>query len=797
MFQFNLFNMRLTTVGTLVLLAIAPATSSFAQKQKTSKAKQTKSAKTEKVVTTTAPQAPQIDNTPIITLGKHVVPVSEFSYVYKKNNERSEDAYSEASVKEYVDLYTNFKLKVIDAQNNGEDTVAAYRNELETYRKQLAAPYLTEKSVTEKLLREAYNRFSEEVNASHILISVGPDADRKDTLAAYNKLLSILNRANSGEKFEKLAREFSEDPSAKENGGNLGYFTALQMVYPFEEAAFKTPKGKISNIIRTRFGYHILKVNDRRPSKGKVRAAHIMVRTAQGESSADSIAARKKIFEIYEKLKKGEDWNTLCNQFSDDPGSKEKNGELPEFGVGQMIPEFEEAAFKLEKANEYSLPFKTGYGWHIIKLIEKVKLKPYEEMEPDLKQRVSRDSRSELNQTLFLAKIRKENELKEFPAILKQAQTKADTALIKARFKFNETDTKLNSQVLFTIKGQPYTIGAFFKYVTTAQQEKNSTDPAFVMENYYKAFVNKSLLEYEEAHLEDKHYDYKMLLKEYKEGILLFSQMDKKVWTKAIEDTTGLKAFYEENKGKYRWGQRVKAVIYNAENQQTLEEVKTKLAQGSFLVSDPKFDNLQFEKNAVKLPMNARNVFAQIVAATKRDKNITIEVVGHIEGKEKSSVSKKRAQLVIDSLVARGVNKNSIKLVDAGKTQQLYTKAEENQRVTFRVYNSSPKALERVMNATSALRLKVTEGYFEKGNNADIDKVTWKVGKTELPADKGRISYIEVLAVEEPRNKTLDEARGAVITDYQNELEKQWIASLKKKYPVTINEVEVKKLIKK
>ncbi|MBY0426894.1 MAG: peptidylprolyl isomerase, partial [Cytophagales bacterium] len=267
--------------------------------------------------------------------GKPVL-VNEFTYVYNKNNNNSQDKGTDKSVREYLDLYTNFRLKVLSAEELGLDTAQSFKTELEGYRKQLAQPYLTEKSVTEKLIKEAYDRSKEEINASHILISVSPDADPKDSLAAFKKISDLRARITKGEDFAKLAKEFSQDPSAKFNGGSLGYFTALQMVYPFENAAYNTPKGEISQPVRTRFGYHLVKVIDRRPSQGEVKVAHIMLRATAGLSAEDSLGIKNKIDELYNKLKAGGDWNTLCSQFSDDQGSKGNGGELPLFGVGAI-----------------------------------------------------------------------------------------------------------------------------------------------------------------------------------------------------------------------------------------------------------------------------------------------------------------------------------------------------------------------------------------------------------------------------------------------------------------------------
>jgi peptidyl-prolyl cis-trans isomerase SurA len=307
-------------------------------------------------------QSPASKEPVLETLGGKPVYTSEFEYVYNKNNGNAENAYSRASLQEYLDLYTNFKLKVMDAESRGLDTTTAFRLELEGYKQQLAQPYLTEKSVTDKLIREAYDRMKKEVNASHILIGVAPDAEPNDTLEAYNRVMELRKRVLAGEDFAKLAATFSEDPSARENNGQLGYFTALQMVYPFEDAAYTTPIGQLSNPIRTKFGYHLIKVNDVRAAQGEIKVSHIMVRATPDMPKADSVAAKKKIDEIYARVLRRENWDRLVSQFSEDVNSAQNGGELPWFGTGRMIPSFEEAALKLTKPGEIAKPVHTPYG---------------------------------------------------------------------------------------------------------------------------------------------------------------------------------------------------------------------------------------------------------------------------------------------------------------------------------------------------------------------------------------------------------------------------------------------------
>jgi peptidyl-prolyl cis-trans isomerase SurA len=755
-----------------------------------------KSSQQTSTTTATTSKTPEANQPVLAKFGDNNIYTPEFDYVYKKNNANAQDAYTRQSLKEYLDLYTNFRLKVKEAEEMGLDTSSSFKKELEGYRKQLAQPYLTEKGVTEQLCKEAYERMKEEVNASHILIEIGPDADPKDTLIAYNKIMDIRQKVLSGQDFGKLAMEKSQDPSAKSNKGNLGYFTALQMVYPFEEAAYKTKVGEVSNPVRTRFGYHILKVHARRPSQGQVKVAHIMVRATSGLPAADSIAAKQKIDEIYKRLQEGEKWEVLVNQFSDDVNSKNKGGELQWFSTGRMIPTFEDASFALSKPGDVSAPTLTPYGWHIIKLIEKKPLESYQELESTIKSKVAKDSRSELNKTILLQRLKRENNFSEDVKAIDATCALADSSLLMGSF--NKTPDDKNNLTLFTIKGQKYTTANFFDYLKTIKAQKKGISPSQYMRTLYKEYSNASLLSYEESHLEEKYLDYKMLVREYRDGILLFQLMDDKVWSKAIEDTAGLKEFFNKNNSNYRWNTRAQATIYNVANKEVLDKLKTELSKDRYQVKDPKIAPVLFENNKTNISDDLKKKIDQVIPPMVKDKSLILEIAGGREFSETANTSKLRADSVKAYLVARGIAESRISTKDIGKAPLRKTVAEKSsdRSVQFNFYSSSKKALEAQFNEKTALSLQVTDGLFQKGEQAALDSIEWKPGTYTVTKD-GRINYIIIKRIDEPRNKTFEEARGLAISDYQTYLEKEWIAQLKKKYPVVTFEEELQKLIKK
>src|SRR5436190_4721644 len=420
----------------------------------------------------------------VMTINGKPIKKSEFEAVYRKNNGK-EVGTTTKSVKEYVDLFSLFKSKVFEAESLGLDTLRTFKNELAGYRRQLAAPYLTDKNTNENLLTEAYERMKTEVRASHILVKLEETALPKDTLEAwtrihlirnavigklptasemanYEKLLknttevskqlkakdSSMYRARiipmrsiaetykvSEDKFQGLAARISDDPSAVENKGDLNYFSALDMVYPFESAAYNTNAGEVSNVVRTRFGYHILKVYDKRQSRGEMVASHIMVKFPKNGTEQDKANAKTKIDEIYAKLKGGQSFEELARQFSDDKQSADRGGQLQPFKGGRLPKAFEDAAFALKNNGDVSEPIQSPYGWHIIKRIDLKGVPAFNEVKSELKNRVSRDSRSQMGRVALIERVKKENGFKENLKNRDELLKVLDTTYLKATWK--------------------------------------------------------------------------------------------------------------------------------------------------------------------------------------------------------------------------------------------------------------------------------------------------------------------------------------------------------------------------
>lgn len=528
---------------------------------------------------------------PLFTINKKSVSTEEFIYLYKKNHQNASEDFTKEKIDEYLRLYVSFKLKVEEARKRGMDTTASFLKEYNQYKDELRKPYLPGNGLTDSLVQMTYNRMKEEVRAAHILISLTPDATPEDTVKAYNRILELRKKIVAADNFQHMAKEFSEDPSAKMNEGDLGYFTAMQMVYPFENAAYTTAVGKISQPVRTRFGYHLLQVIDRRPAQGEVEVSHIMIRTGEDK---DKIQAKNTVFSVYDQLQAGMEWRDLCRSYSEDPGTKDNGGKLRPFGTGAMsnVPEFERVAFELQNEGQISDPFETQYGWHIIKLERKIPLAPFDEVAPSLKSRISRDERAQISQQLLQEKLKKEMSFTEHTGNKNKLFQQADTTLNAGSWK--PVFTNASGETLFSLKKKNFTVQDFIAYVNKQNTPVTTTSQKYLADQYTN-FVDVSILQLKEANMLAENPEYGYLLAEYYEGILLFEIMEKEIWNKASEDSVGQARYFESNKSKYKADDRVKAVFYSADNGSVLSPLRS-------LISDDDQKKLQeyTAKNKIK-----------------------------------------------------------------------------------------------------------------------------------------------------------------------------------------------------
>lgn len=505
----------------------------------------------------------------ILTVADESITRNEFLSIYQKNNIDNQ-VIDRKSLDDYMELFINFRLKVKEAESLGMDTMKSFIDELAGYRKQLAQPYLIDEKMNKSLLQEAYERKKEDIRASHLLIKIDRNAAPADTLEAYKKIMGLRKRIVKGEDFGKLAMEFSDDLSARDrsaegrtlkgNRGDLGYFTVFDMVYPFETGAYSTKVGEVSMPVRSDFGYHLIKVTDRKPALGRVQVAHILMRPVANATKEDSAALRQKVQDIYERLLKGEDFAKLALEFSDDKTTASKGGVLPWFGSNRMIPEFIKEVSAIKEINQIAKPFESSFGWHIVKLLDRKEIGSYEDNLNDLKQSLTRNDRAKKSEDALLNRIKEEYKFTQNNKAKSEFYKVVTDTIFSAAWTVDHA--KGLNKTLFTIGRRSFTQQDFAQWLAKNQRKSAKENIPVYVDNMYASFVNQKLLEYEDSQLESKYPEFKALMKEYRDGILLFELTEDKIWSKAGKDTVGLEKFYVENKMKYLWGPRVDVSIY-------------------------------------------------------------------------------------------------------------------------------------------------------------------------------------------------------------------------------------------
>lgn len=536
----------------------------------------------------------------IMTIDGKPITKSQFLSVYLKNNDHPK--YDKKTLDKYMVLYKKFRLKVAEAEAEKYDTLPSLVSELAKYRNELAQPYLLDTAKMHQLMHEAYNRMKQEVRASHIMISVKPDASPEDTLKAYNKIMSIRKKVIDGADFGKIAQQYSDDPSAKKNKGDLGYFSAFQMVYPFESAAYNTPIGKISMPVRSRFGYHILKVVAKRPARGTITVAHIMIGLAKGATKGEVQEANKKIDEIYQKLQNGADFAKLAKLYSDDKSSKNNGGQLAPFGTGtnrRMVPVFEEMAYSLKKDGDYSKPFRSPYGFHIVKRIHLKPLGTYAELKEQIKRKIDHDKRGKISKNVFIAQLKKKNPFTDDSGkMLPWFYKNIDSTIFAKSW---EAPKMKKNKTMFAYRGKEYGSKAFLHYLSKHRFTKKIPIKKMINQSYEK-WQNGLILADEKGRLTEEHPEYRALMKEYHDGVLLYQIMKDKVWDKALKDTSGLKTYFHNNIDKYQWPNRVEATIYSSVDKNHVVEAR-KLANIDTMTMD---DVLKKVNAASQLNLSAK-----------------------------------------------------------------------------------------------------------------------------------------------------------------------------------------------
>ena len=623
----------------------------------------------------------------LLTINSNPVYSSDFTKVFNKNLDLVVEE-SQKNVAGYLDLFIDYKLKITEAYAQELDKNQQYIKEFKKYEDQLAKKYIYDKRVVSKLVEEAYDRSLEEINAEHILVLSNLNDSPNDTLKAYNKIKEAHVKALKGENFTSLVIEYSEEPGAKKSKGKLGYFTAFQMVYPFENTAYNTKVGEISQITRTSFGYHIIKINDRRKKKPKINVSHIMIFSNKDKKAEDP---EERINELYAMIMQGEPFEKIAKQFSEDKNTGVKGGQLKTFGPGDLkAPKFENAAYSIKNEGEIIAPIQSAFGWHIIRLNEKFSIPSFEEQKDDIEKKVKGGARALVVTQAINNKIIKKYGFKEGESYISYFNNFVNDSILSRKWTYSSIPLTEN-QILFTIGDHDVTYTDYAEYLRDNQKTiKKYINKESLLIDMYVKFKNETLKNYFKERLEVENTEYATIINDYRNGLLVYDVMNKNIWQIAKTDSTGLKDYYETKKNNYKWEKRLDVDIYSSSDEITTKQVQTLLMRGEELATIKKQINSDGKINV-----------------------ITVSDVFEID----------QSELPEDIIPEKGVSD-----------------------------------------------IKLNDGFYV---------------------------VVNIKEVIEPTLKEFDEVRGTVISNFQTEIEKKWMQSLRDKYEVKINNKSLKKLKRK
>ncbi len=635
----------------------------------------------------------QSDDAVLMKVDNRPITVGEFKYIYEKNNGK-EATYTEKSIREYLELYSRFKLKVARARDLKLDTIQSLNDELNGYKRQLANSYLTDREIMDHLLKQLQERQKEDVQFSHILVSAPEKSTDSVKVAALAKAEKIKKEIDMGKSFEAAAKEYSDDKGTGINGGDLGFFTAMlpEGFYDVENALYTLPNGKVSAPIKSKIGYHLIKVVGKRPARGTISVAHILIK-----NNNKSEEPKTKIEEAYNQLLGGADFAKVAAQYSEDKQTAQNGGYLPTFGINTYDTAFEDAAFALQNDGDISKPIQTKTGWHIIKRIKKMDADmDYAAFKKMYEPRIKKDERFTVAKKRLVADIKNASGFKENEDVFNRFTAGLNEEFLSFKWTPDLT-TEIMKENLMSFGGDTqYTVGEFASFCkkntkSRLKYDKNATAVKEVARALLLEFSEEKAIDYEQKLLEVKYPDFKALMREYEEGILLFEATKRAVWDRANQDSTGLAAYHQKYQDNYKTEEKAALLTYTVKTTEMDEAEKV-------------------AKFAAK--KNADEVMKKF--------NKKTQMVSYVE----ETLEKQ--------------NPKFASMTWQKDFQTTVTKSEDGQGFVF-----------------------------------------------------SKISQIFPV-----RNKTLKEARGYVVADYQDYLEKEWIKELGASYKVEIMNDVVKKLAK-
>ena len=691
----------------------------------------------------------------------------------------------------FLSAYIDYQLKILAAEADQIPTSPGFQDEYQSFRKELASPYLIDNVKVEALVREAYERLKFEKQVAHILVRLPGNPSPSDTLIAYQKITNIQKKLQAGEDFAATAKKFSEDELSAVKGGQIGYITSLQTQYAFENAVYVLEKGEVSNIVRTETGYHLIKVLEIRPNQGKIRLAHILISAAVNAPTSVQVEAKNKIDLVQKYLAKGEEpFELICKNYSEDPYSRSRGGELRRwYYSSDLSEELQDKLFGIQRLGDVTEPIRTNLGWQIFKLLDKKPLLSYEEMAEYLRQKVLTDGeRSAIIRQSFMKRVRMENNVKVDEVNRKIA--------IERYAQDRIGDEPYLQLPLFSIGSTQFLIKEFYAFIVAQQRKKLKALgylPTISEAFWLEEFIDLNTIQAEEKHLETKYPAFKEQMQEFYEGSLFSKITEREVYDKSL-DSLRQQTYFTANTAKFTLPSRLQAKVLSADTPKTLADAMELLKNPPYPMNK-RFPDLIFGLGQSVLPEGSTKNLQELFIQLAKNKDYIVEISGHQDASEMDTLAQARISKVVAYLTKKGIGVSRIIEKEEGNLRPASkTDKSKNARISFKFYSHSMEDVVKRFNSVKPLSLEASEGLFKRGENAILDSLSWEVGKKNFEA-QGRHLFVDVKEVVPARLKSFEESRSSIIRDLQVELEKNWLIRLKERFPVVRNEEELNKIM--
>lgn len=715
------------------------------------------------------------------------------SVVFEKDYRRllESDSIKSGNKQKFLEDYIDYQIKILAAEEAKISISPGFQDEYQSFRKELASPYLIDNEKVEVLVREAYQRSKYEKQIAQILVKLPLNPTAADTLPAYQKIDNIRKRLLAGDDFLVLADKISEDEISAHRGGLLGYVSILQTKYPIENAIYSLDKGQISGIIRTEIGYHIIKVLEIRPNQGKIRLAHILVSIPVNAATNLQVEAKNKIDQVYKYLIKGEDsFEIVCRNFSEDPYSKGRGGELRRwYSSSELSEELQDKLFGIQRLGDYTEPIRTNLGWQIFKLLDKKPLLSFEEMAEYLRQKVLTDpERSALIKSSFMKRVRQENRVLIYDSNIKIALE---------RFAQDRVgDEPYLNLPLFFVDQKSFSIKDYYLFIISQQRKKIKSLgylPTISEEFWLEEFIDLNTLQAEEQHLETKYPAFKDQMKEFYEGSLYSKMMEREIFEPSL-DSVRQQNYFKLNELNFTLPSRIEAKLLSADTPKILSDALVLLKTAPYPINK-RFPDFIFESHQSILLESSSKLLQELFILLAKNKDYVIEISGHRDSSELDSLTQGRVNRVTSYLTKKRIASTRIieKLEGNLKLSSKIDKA-KNARVSFKFFSQSMDDVVKRFNAIKPMSLIAEEGFFKRGESSILDSISWESGKINFEKG-GRYYFVDVKNIEKQRLKSFNESRSSIIRALQTDLEQKWLLNLKQSYSIIRQEDQLIKIM--